>query len=168
MMISGDWMFSLYQTIEDFDWDVASIPEGPGGKWCYGASNTLGIPKDGQHVEESWGFLKFFVWDKDAQLISGTSVGPALIDAALDEEFIALKQGERGPNLDNVRWAFEQMHENTTAEYYNMTRNSQQWNPVFADMDSSLMTLCDRDPAEALAEAAVEITEIIRKEPGEV
>ena len=165
--VTGDWMFSLYQTIEDFDWDVASIPEGPGGKWCYGASNTLGIPKDGQYLDESWDFLKYFVWEVEPQLIAGRSVGPALIDAALDDRFIESKQGERGPDLDNVRWAFEQMHENTTAEYYNMTRNSQQWNPVFTDLEASLLTLCDVDPAEALTAAAAEITEIIRKEPGE-
>ena len=167
MAVNGDWMFSLYQTIEDFDWDVASIPEGPNGKWCYGASNTLGIPKDGQYTEESWGFLKYFVWDKEAQLISGASVGPALNEAALDDEFMRLKVGERGPDLDNVRWAFEQMHENTTSEIYNMTRNSQQWNPILSDLDASLFTLCDKDVETALADAAQQITEIIRKEPGE-
>jgi len=167
MQISGDWMFSAYQPIADFDWDVASIPEGPAGPWCYGASNTLGIPKDGKHTEDAWGFLKFFCWDKAAQLEAGTSVGPALLEAATAEEFIALKAGQRGPNLDNVRWCYEQMHGHTTAEFYNMTRNSQQWNPIYSDLDVSIFTLCDKDVATACADAAAQITEIIRKAPGE-
>lgn len=163
MTADGDWMFSLWQSIDAFDWDVASTPQGPAGQFNYGASDTVGVPKDSKHIEEAWQFCKFMVFDLEAQLLIGTNLGPGLLEAALSEKFIQSKKGKRGPDLANARWAFKNLHEHTVADYYNQTNKTQEWQPIFNDMGSSILDLCDKEVEPLLKDTAKQITDILQK-----
>jgi multiple sugar transport system substrate-binding protein len=147
MMINGEWMFSLYNTIPDFDWDVAPPPQGaagyPDGYHVYAASDTMGIAKDSQHPDQAWAFLKHLVFDLDSQLNVAGSLGPVLKEAGASPEFLAKRSGERGPSQENVVWSYEEMGAHSAYEYYlGTTKNGTQWGPVYQDFERNLLTLC--------------------------
>ena len=147
IMVNGEWQFSLYTQIADFDWDVAPPPQGPAGYpdgyHVYAASDTMGIAKDSQHPDEAWAFLKHLVFDLTAQLNVAGSLGPVLKEAGASPEFLAKRSGTRGPSETNVVWSYEEMGGRSAYEYYlGTTKNGTEWGPVYQDFERNLLTLC--------------------------
>jgi len=161
--IDGEWMMGLWEEGEDFDWDVAASPEGPAGQFQYGASDTLGIPRQAKQMEAAWQFLKYLVFDKEAQMLVAASTSPALAEAALTDEFIGLHTGKRGPSPEMVRWAYERMHAGATADVFNHSLRKDEWGPIWNDMFTSILTLCDQEPVALAVDTASQITEILQR-----
>ncbi len=159
----GDWMLSLFQQIPDFDWDVAAQPQGPGGQWEYAGSNTLGISAQCKHIKEAWEFEKYFVLDKEAQTLVGTSIGPYLPEVALSEDFLRGKLGKRGPTLENLRLAYDMMHKHPSGDMFCQGTRTDEWVPIASDTQNSLLVLCDKDVEPLLKETARRITEILQR-----
>ncbi len=163
MTIEGEWQLALYKDIADFDWDVAAWPKGPRAVSQYGGSDAIGIPKDWKYVDEAWEFIKYWIWNKEAALITGAIMPPALNEAGLADEALQPRIGKRGPSMENTRWAYTNMRQHSDCSIYYMSTHAEEWQPLLNDMMTSLLTLCDR-PAEALVkETTQQITEILRK-----
>ncbi|HEV8638593.1 MAG TPA: extracellular solute-binding protein [Chloroflexota bacterium] len=164
--VAGEWQTSLYQKIEDFDWDMASAPAGksgyPQGHHVYAASNTLGLPKDSKRQDDGWDFLKHFIYDRFAQLQVGRSLGPALIEVAASKDFLDLKKGKRGPTPENAAWAYKEMSEHGSMEFAKgWGRNQTKWSPIWSDFQLSLLTLCDKDVNSLLPEYEKKLTDAL-------
>jgi multiple sugar transport system substrate-binding protein len=166
MMVNGEWQFSLYDQIADFDWDVAPPPQGPSGYpdgyHVYAASDTMGIAKDSKHPDEAWAFLKHLIFDPSAQLNVAGSLGPVLKSVGASPDFLAKRTGARGPSQANVVWSYKEMGAHSAYEYYlGTTKNGTVWTPVYADFELSLLTLCNTDLTSLLADYNTKLTDAI-------
>ncbi len=163
---NGEWQFSLYDPITDFDWDVAPPPQGPSGYpddyHVYAASDTIGIAKDSKHQDEAWEFIKYLCLDPSAQLNVAGSLGPALKEVAASPDFLAKRKGARGPSQANVVWSYKEMGAHSSFEYYlGTTKNATKWTPVYTDFEQSLLTLCNTDVKSLLADYNTKLTDAI-------
>ena len=70
MAYGGFWDATMtYADIEEFDWDVAVPPRGPGGTTTIDViSNSFGIMNGTAHVDEAWEFAKWLTMDRGAEL----------------------------------------------------------------------------------------------------
>jgi multiple sugar transport system substrate-binding protein len=166
IMANGEWQFSLYDQIADFDWDVAPPPRGPSGYpddyHVYAASDMIGIAKDSKHPDEAWEFIKYLCLDPSAQLNVAGSLGPALKEVAASPEFLTKRTGERGPSQENVVWSYKEMGDHSSYEFYlGTTKNGPKWTPLYTDFEQSLLTLCNGDVTSLLAEYNGKITAAI-------
>jgi multiple sugar transport system substrate-binding protein len=164
--VNGEWQFSLYDSISDFDWDVAPPPQGPSGYpddyHVYAASDTIGIAKDSKHQDEAWEFIKYLCFDPSAQLNVAGSLGPALKEVAASPDFLAKRKGARGPSQENVVWSYKEMGAHSSFEYYlGTTKNATKWTPVYSDFEQSLLTLCNVDLKSLLADYNGKLTDAI-------
>ena len=163
MSIEGEWQLAVYKDITDFDWDVAAWPAGPRENRQYGCSDALGIAKDSKNIDAAWEFQKFWTFDREAAMMTGSIMPAALNEAGLDEGQLEARVGERGPSLENLIWAYTNMRMHGDGAVYYQGINAEEWQPIFSEMLTSALTLCD-EPAEMLAvDTAARITEILQK-----
>jgi multiple sugar transport system substrate-binding protein len=60
MIMDGPWNLPLYRKIDEFEWGVAKLPEGPAKEATYLAGEYLTIFKTSKNPAESWKFIKWF------------------------------------------------------------------------------------------------------------
>jgi ABC-type glycerol-3-phosphate transport system substrate-binding protein len=161
--IEGEWQLALWKDITDFDFDVAAWPNGPRENWQYGASDALGIAKDSKDVDAAWEFEKFWIWNKDAALATGSIMPPALNDLGLDEGMLQARIGERGPTMENLEWAYANMRQRADGSVYYQGIRPDEWQPVFSEMLTTLLTLCNEPVDPLVPDTAKQITDILQK-----
>jgi len=163
MPLEGEWQLALWKDIQDFDFDVAAWPKGPKAAWQYGASDALGIAKDSKSIDASWEFQKYWTYNKDAALVTGTIMPPALNDLGLDDSMLGARVGTRGPTLENVRWAYTNMRMKADGSWYYQGIHAEEWQPVFSEMLTSILTLCNEPVDPLVPNTAKQMTEILQK-----
>jgi multiple sugar transport system substrate-binding protein len=164
MTIEGEWQLALYKDIKDFEWEVAAWPDGKNGNnWQYGGSDALGIAKDSKFVEAAWEFEKFWIYNKEAALITGVVMPPALNDAGLDPVILKGRQGDKGPSMDNLVWAYTNMRKRADCSIAYMANHQELWMPVVNDTLSAILTLCSEPAATIIPNTAKQITDILQK-----
>jgi len=163
IMFEGEWQLALYKDIQDFDWDVAAWQKGPRGEGQYGASDALGIAKDSKYVDAAWDFMKYWIWNRDAALTTGVIMPPALNDAGMDPSIMNARIGAKGPTMENLVWAYKNMRENAEGSLYYQSIHPEEWQPIWGEMLTTLLTLCTDDPQVLVPDTAKQITEILQK-----
>lgn len=83
MWMSGTWQLFPYQSIKNFQWDVAMPPKGspssPSVTW--GASDEFSITKGSKNPEAAWQLLKFLVTGEGQKMIAQLRVEPPVLKA---------------------------------------------------------------------------------------
>jgi multiple sugar transport system substrate-binding protein len=161
--IEGEWQIALYKDIKDFDWDVAAWPAGKRENWQYGGSDALGVAQDSKIIDTAPEFEKFWIYNKEAALITGVISMPALTTAAMDPVILNGRMGSRGPSMENVVWAYTNMRKYADCSLYYQSNHAELWQPVFNDMLSSVLTLCNESVSTLVPKTAEQITGILQK-----
>jgi hypothetical protein len=160
--IEGEWQLALWKDITDFDFDVAAWPNGPRENWQYGASDALGIAKDSKDVDAAWEFEKFWIGIRMQHLLRADHA-PALNDLGLDEGMLQARIGERGPTMENLEWAYANMRQRADGSVYYQGIRPDEWQPVFSEMLTTLLTLCNEPVDPLVPDTAKQITDILQK-----
>lgn len=85
MSIGGPWNLSRYESVKDFQWDIAPFPQGSAGRQTRYAGMGYGIWSQTQHPEESWQLLKFLLSEEQLTVRSlGFTDIPARKSVAYD------------------------------------------------------------------------------------
>lgn len=84
MFASGIWETPGLRKIQDFEWDVAMFPKGPGGKRAFGTGGSgYCVLKDSKHPKEAFEVIKALTGRSAAEMLADTGLAqPALRDVA--------------------------------------------------------------------------------------
>ncbi|NLL48146.1 MAG: sugar ABC transporter substrate-binding protein [Firmicutes bacterium] len=78
----------VYRAIEDFSWDVALVPGGPGGKIVRMWPDSIAIASTSKHPEEAWEYVKFMASPSKLDRYSGERKMPILKALANTDEWM--------------------------------------------------------------------------------
>lgn len=72
---NGRWTSYELADVEEFDWAIAPVPEGPAGRANFLHISTFVISKTSDNIDGAWEFLKFMVSEQGIQLTLGNFQG---------------------------------------------------------------------------------------------
>ncbi|HET6567322.1 MAG TPA: ABC transporter substrate-binding protein [Rhodothermales bacterium] len=61
MIMDGPWDLPRFRKMENLDWAVAPLPEGPAGRATYLAGEHLAIFRQSEHPDAAWTFIKWMI-----------------------------------------------------------------------------------------------------------
>jgi hypothetical protein len=77
-------------------------------------------------------------------------------------DFLKLKQGPRGPNMDDAAWAYKEMAQHASMEWFSaLSKNPSKWTPIWNDFDLSMLTLCNTDVNQLLTQYNQKLTDAL-------
>ena len=90
MLHSGIWKTPGFRKISNFDWDIAYLPKGPGGKRNFPAGGSgYAISADTKKGDLSWQFVKFMAGPEGQRKLAGSGlIQPALKSLARSPAFL--------------------------------------------------------------------------------
>ncbi len=89
MFASGIWETPALRKIDNFDWDVAMFPKGPGALRAYGTGGSgYCILKDSKHPDEAFEVVKALSGRKGEAMLADTGLAqPAIIEITQSEHW---------------------------------------------------------------------------------
>lgn len=86
---TGSFYIPTYRTYERVDWDIASVPRGPGGRGTIVAPIAFGVSRQSRHPEEALKLVRFLGSEEGQWILaeSGLFV-PCRRDVALSDRFL--------------------------------------------------------------------------------
>ncbi|MDQ0726726.1 sugar ABC transporter substrate-binding protein [Microbacterium sp. W4I20] len=97
MTLNGSWMTGVFREgVENFDWDILPNPSGEFQGTNYAGPDLISVTSSSKHPDAAQEFIKYVVFDPDAQTIIANVGAPVLTELLTDEERIAAEAAQ-GP-----------------------------------------------------------------------
>ncbi len=156
MIFDGPWSLPRNEeTLKDFNWAVAPLPQGPEGRATNTGGEFLTIFKQSKHPEEAWKFIKWIIQPENQAFWSMKSgylpVRKSVLDIKEYNEFL-----DKNPNLKVYVEQMKYARSQRPVDYHAM-----QIDRLLAEAIEETM-IGNSDPGKALNEAAVEADKILQ------
>ena len=157
MFLDGPWNLPRYpELLEGTDYGIAALPAGPEKRATVVAGEYLAIFKQSDHPEAAWAFIKWMIqpetqafWSRESAYLP---VRASVLDLPSYQEFLATHPGHK---------AFAEQME------YAMAQRPMDYNAVEIQRNLAIAleqaTVGDRDPADALQEAANKSNQLLQQ-----
>ncbi len=101
---TGSFYIPTYRKYEKIDWDIASVPSGPGGRGTIVAPLGFGVTTNSHHPREAWELVKFLCSEEGETILADSFlVVPARRSVAFSDRFL------NGPGLPKNKYALVTM-----------------------------------------------------------
>lgn len=148
MAFMGSWMSPVYRSIENFDWDIAPNPSGAADAKNYAGPDMISVTTGSKNKALAEAFVKFVVFDQEAQELIGQTGAPVLTDYLNDPARIEAEAAEKPANYG---YFVEQASDNGDAWTFALPQ-SQELGKLEADADFKILASADSDIAGILEE----------------
>ena len=157
MFLDGPWNLPRYpELLEGIDWGIAPLPAGPAQRATVVAGEYLAIFKQSEHPEAAWAFVKWITepetqafWSKESAYLP---VRKSVLELPSYQEFLSENPGHR---------AFAEQMEHALAQ------RPMDYHAVEIQRNLAIAleeaTVGNRDPEEALSEAAAKSNQLLQE-----
>ncbi|MGQ9632215.1 MAG: ABC transporter substrate-binding protein [bacterium] len=160
-MVTNIYPFIIQQAqfVKDFEWDVAILPEGKGGRWNRAAVGVHAMPAGAKHPNEAWEWLKFLATE-EAQLKIAASglVMPSIKDLCLSEKFL---NPPTGPKINRKAFVDGLTKTKLVKEIFHPKWSQIEQQVIVPEFD--LVFLGKKSASEACKKIAIEANKILEE-----
>lgn len=148
MRFQGSWNIPVYRKIKDFDWDILPNPNGNQPAKNYAGPDMIAVYAKSKAKQAAEAFVKYAVFERDAQELIGTTGLPVLTEYLTDPKRV---ESETKLKPDNYKYFVDQA--NTNAEGWAFVPKFADIGKISTDTEFKIYSKADSDIPAILNEA---------------